>query len=898
MKMLWRMLSRLRSALSGHRPDCDLAEEFESHIEMQTEDNIRAGMRPGEARRAAVLKFGGLESIKESYRDQRGIPLIESLLHDVRYALRQLRRTPGFTVTVVAAIALGIGANTAIFTVVNAFLFKPLPVPDAHRLVVLGRTSISDSGETNETASASPAAFMHWRAQSSVIEDVSAFLRTAMNYTGKDAIELWQCMQVSADIFHALRMPVLQGRTFTADEDLPDGPRVAVISQGIWRRRFASDPQIVGKEIPLNGEPYTVVGVVADSRGLLEFEQSSPTDVYIPFAIDPNTTDVANSFYVAARLKPGVTIEQAKARLSASASEFRAKFPITPPKNGFTLRPFRELTFSQEDRPRTMALIAAVNMVLLIACANVVNLMLVRSIARRREIGIRIAIGARRSRVIRQLLTESLVLSLAGGALGLFLGDLGIRTLLAASFTDWPLLVKLDLDWRVLAFSFAVSATTGMIFGLLPALQGSRLDVNSVLKDSGGPSGAGLRQNKLRAALVISEVTLAVVLLAGSALLIRSLIKLYRVDRGFETRNVLLMYTSLTGSKYSTASHVAETVRDGLSRVRTLPGVLAAGAAAYAPLQGSLTLNFTIAGQPAEDTLNTTGAGWVTVSPEYFDVFKIPLKRGRVFDDRDDGKSPPVVLINEAMAKKFWKDGDPLKDRIIIGHGIGKTLDGDQPRQIVGIVGDVRQNALDVAPNPRMYVPQAQLPDATNAWLVNLAPNAWVVRTQTETHQLSTKIQEQLRQSTGLPVFEMHSMNQIVSSSTEDKRFMMVLMTIFACLALLLASIGIYAVVSYSVSQQTHEIGIRLALGAESTQVRNMVVRHGIAPALTGMALGIPAAWGLGRFMESFLFGVRAHDPIVFFSVPVVLTAVALFAVWLPANRASRVNPVDALRHE
>jgi len=898
-----RFFVRFANIFRRSRAEGEMSREIDAHLALLQDDFESQGMPASEARLAARRTYGSVEQAKELHREARSFLWIEQFIKDVRYGARSLRRTPGFTLTAVAALALGIGANIAIFSIVNTVLLRPLPVPDPDRFVLLMNTFVSDQGESRDNAAASPAKFIHWRAQSSVLQDVSAFRPASMNYTGGEVMELWHSTQMSADGFRLLGLPIIQGRGFTPEEDLPSGPRVAVISADLWRRRFASDPQIVGRKILLSSDPYTVIGVVDGSRNLLDIlgsNQDQKSDVYVPFQIDPNTSEQGQTFFVTGLVKPGVTLEQAKERLQASASEYRAKFPQgLGPKDGFTVQSLHEVVVTHL-KILLLVLTGAVGLVLLIACANVANLLLLRAAGRQREIGIRVAIGAGRGRMIRQLLTESVLLSVTGGALGLLMGYAGIRALLASSNADaLPSGSMVSMDWRVMAFALGLSLSTALVFGLLPALRGSGVDLNTVLKDGGGRWGTGLRQNKARAALVISEVSLAVVLLVGSALLIRTFVALYRVDRGFETKNVITLQTSLTGPKYMKSAGTAAVIRDALDRVRSLPGVVAASATnCCVPMQGNLGLAFDIVGRPPADKPHTGQGGWTIVSPGYFDVFKIPVKRGRVFMDRDDASSPPVAVINERMAREYWKDGNPLNDRIVIGKGGGEEFEDDQIRQIIGIVGDVRQDTLDSVPGPRMYVPQAQLPDAISAQLVRLTPATWIVRTQANSDGLVKKIQEQLRQATGLPVFEVHSMDEVVSLATGQQRFNMLVMTVFGCSALLLAAIGIYGLMAYTVEQRTQEIGIRLALGAEARQLRNMVVGQGMGLALAGVVVGLGAAWGVSRLMESLLFGVKPRDPIVFVSVPVALIAVALLSVWLPARRALRVDPAVALRHD
>lgn len=514
---------------------------------------------------------------------------------------------------------------------------------------------------------------------------------------------------------------------------------------------------------------------------------------------------------------------------------------------------------------------------------------------------IRAAIGAARGRIIRQLLTESVLLSLAGGVLGLVLGLAGIRALLAINSANLPFVgengSQVGVDWRVLAFTFAVALGTGILFGLIPALQGSRADLTAALKESGGRSGTGFRQNKARSLLVVTEVALALILLIGSALLIRTSLALGRVDPGFDSKNVLTLRMVLTGPRYQTSEGVEQLVRNGVERLRAVPGVVEASATCCVPLEGGYGLPFRIVGRPAEGPFHGGGA-WKTVSPGYFEVFKIPVKRGRSFSASDDGRGQAVVVINEAMARQFWPQGDPLNDRLIIGRGVMREFADEPERQIIGVVGDTRDGGLNNEPGPTMYIPQAQVPDAANALNLSLNPIAWVVRTQADPRTLANSIQEQLRQTTGLPVSDVRSMNEVSSLSTSRYRFNMWLMTVFAVSALLLAAIGVYGLMAYSVEQRTQEIGIRLALGAQAAEVKNMVVLQGMRLALAGILAGLAAAFALAQLMAAFLYGIEPRDPLAFFGVPVLLGLVALLAAWIPARHASRVDPIIALRAE
>jgi putative ABC transport system permease protein len=823
---------------------------------------------------------------------------MSDFLRDLKQSARMFAKSPGFTLTAMAALALGIAATTAVFSIVNAVLLRPLPVRDPDRFVLVMTNTVDQKGHTGTNAGASPVKYAYYRAQSNVLEDVSAFGGVAMNYTGGDKPEQLTCLQFSADTFKAFGIPILRGRSFSAAEDVPHGPHVALLSEDMWTSHFAKDPQILGRTIDLNGEPYTIIGVVAFTPAWLEWAPAPAA--YISAQLDPNSTDIGNYFQVFARLKPGVTLQQAKAALAASTGALRERFPTAVgPKDTLTVMPYKEFLIGN-TRPLLWVMLGAVGLVLLIACANVANLLLARATGRRREIAIRAAIGAGRARVIRQLLTESLLLSLAGGVLGVVFGYAGMRALLAVNTAGLPRVgvsgVALWIDWRLLAFALGISVITGVIFGLFPALHGSRADLNTVLKESSGRSGTGLRQNKARSALVVSEVGLAVVLLVGAALLIRTFIALYAVDPGFDPNYVLTMRTLMTGSKYQTTAGVTQAIRDGLERIRAIPGVRSAAVSYFLPLQGGAGLPFLIVGTTPVQGPYTGGGAWDAVSPGYFETLKIAVRRGRTFNDRDD-QGPPVAIINEALARQYWKSGDPLNDRILIGRGVMRDFNGEPPRQIVGIVADVHNN-LSGDPPPTMYVPEAQLTDAENAFFMRLVATVWVARTQGDPYLLSTAVQQQVLQATGLPVNNVQSMNEVLRLSTSRQRFNMLLMAVFGAMALLLAAIGIYGLMAFTVEQRTQEIGIRLALGAGAGQVRNMVMRQGMTLALTGVGTGLAAAWALAKLIESLLFGVKARDPLVFVGVPLLLALVALFAVWLPALRASRMSPIDSLRYE
>jgi len=817
-------------------------------------------------------------------------------LHDIRYALRTLRKSPGFTTTALLALALGIGANTAIFSVVNAVLLKPLTYPDPARIVQL--KVLSPNGDN---FSASATKFNSWRRLTQIFESVAAYEYNGASYnlTGGVFPEQVHTIRVSADYFHLLGAPLVQGRAFTAEEDRPNAGHFAVLSHGLWQRAFAGNANVIGRSISLSGTPYTVVGVVGPN---FNTELDTPPDLFLPFQIDPLTTDQAHYFNVIARLRPGINEANARTPLRQAADDFRARFPhILGPRDDFSFQSYADDIVSVA-RPSLLILTAAVGFVLLIACANVANLLLARATGRKRELAIRAALGAGRARIVRQLLTESLVLSIAGGALGFVFGFWGVRTLLAVMHP--PAIPRIgengsaiSIDWRLALFSLAIALATGILFGLLPALQVSRTDLGRSLKEGGGRSGTGLRHNRTRALLVISETALALVLLIGAALLIRTFYALRAVNPGFDVHNILTLRMSLAGSHFQNTAAINRVVRQAIQNIEALPGVDRAAVSYTLPLEGAFGIPFNIVGNtPVSGQYD--GRGWINASPGYFDAFRIPIVQGRAFNDRDDVSSPRVAIINQALARQFFPNANPLGRQILLGHGYGPEFE-EPSREIIGVAGDVHDNGLNRNPQPVVYVPTPQVNDGITALANRAASMVWIVRTRVPPYSLRAPIENALARATSsLAVARVQSMEEVLSESTARSDFNMVLMTIFGSTALLLAVIGIYGLMSYSVAQRRQEIGIRMALGAESGAVRKMIVRQGMSLALTGIVIGLAAAFALTRLMANFLFGVEARDPLVFVLVPAVLSLAALLAVSVPAYRAARTDPLDALRLE
>jgi putative ABC transport system permease protein len=827
---------------------------------------------------------------------------MSSLLSDLRHSLRVLIANPGFTSVAVAALALGIGANTAIFSVVNAVLLAPLPYPQSDRIMRIDR---SYKGDSDGGGSVSIPKFMAWKKANQTFQSMAIydFSGPGLNLGTGDRPQQVKSLHVSAEYFDVFGVSPSVGRTFLPQEDLPNGPKTVVLGNDLWRARFGSDPTLVGRPILLGGDSYTVIGILPAS-----FHSEPPADVFLAMQADPDSTNQGHYLLAAGRLKPGATLDSAKANMAVGGGQFRAANPKWMDKDEtVSAMPLRDALVGNV-RQALLILVGAVAFVLLIACANVANLLLARAAGRQREIAIRTAIGASRGDLIRQLLTESVLLSTVGGVVGLFIGTWSVPLLLAVSPGNLPRVndeqhvasAISTLDWHVLAFTFAIVLFTGVLFGLLPALRISKLDVNSVLKEASGRSGTGLRHNRVRSILVAAEIALAVILVAGAALMIQTFVGLRSVHPGFDPHNVITMQTSLSGGRYDNTAKVANMIRQATDRVEALPGVRAAAATVTLPVDSlGLDLPFNIEGrQPSKGDVYNGDEFWRFGSPHYFSALRVPLLRGRFFDQRDTGNSAWVLIVNQAFAKKYWPKGDPIGQRVTIGKGLGPQFE-EPTRQIVGVVGDVRENGLKGVDEPVMYIPQTQVADGLTKLANSIIPLNWIIQTATDPSSLSAAIQHEMQSvDSQLAASKIRTMDQVISESTARQNFNMLLLTIFGGLALLLAAIGIYGLMSYTVEQRTQEISIRMALGASHGEMLKLVVRQGMLLSGIGLVIGLAASFGLNRLLGTLLFGVKATDPITYVAVAAILISVALLATYIPARRATQIDPMIALRYE
>jgi predicted permease len=867
-----------------------LDDELESSVELLTEEKVKDGLSRPQARRQALIELGGVEQVKEEVRAARAGQFLEDFARDLRFALRTLLKSPGFTGAVVLTLALGIGANTALFSVVNGVLLNPLRYAEPDRLLAL-----YSHARNYDFASISYPNFLDWVSGNHPFSALAAYRPDNFNLTGSDEPERLPGEMVSASFFPLLGVQPILGRALLPEEDQLGARPVAVISEGLWKRRFGSSRDVLGQSLTLNGVAYTIVGVIpADFRYTgINFR---PSDVYTPIGQwnDPTFRDrhAGMGTFAVGRLKPSVTFEQAKADMDALGRHLAEQYPDADKDTGITLVPLKQAVVG-DIRPSLLVLMAAVGFVLLIACVNVANLSLARSAGRSHEFAARLALGANRGRVVRQIMTESVLLALAGGGMGLLLAFWGMRVALSVLPEALPRAEEVQLDARVLLFTLAAALLAAVLFGLAPALKTSRINLQETLREGGrGPSGARQRAQRV---FVVAEMALALVLLAGAGLMIRSLAKLWRTDPGFDPHNVLTFYMSFPSTNDSPEA-VRATWRQLHDSLSAVPGVQAASLYGGAiPMASESDLPFWLEGQPKPSTQAEMKITlFYLVQPDYLNVMKIPLKRGRFLSAHDDEHSPIVAVIDERFAQDYFGGQDPIGKRVNFA-----IL--DVPAEIVGVVGHVKQFGLDEGPAPGLeaqcYLPITQLPDQ----FIPLAARRVGVVARTAGSPLTQlkSIRHVLDQvNTQLVVYEAKAMDGIVADSLAVRRFSMVLLGTFAALALVMSCVGIYGVIAYLAGQRTHEIGVRMALGAERREVLRMVLGEGAKLALVGVAIGIVAAFGLTRLMRNMLFGVTAHDPLSFAAVAALLILVALAACYIPARRAAKVDPTVALRYE
>jgi predicted permease len=880
------LVSRTRAWLSPRAVDQDFANELDSHLDMLADENIRRGMPPEEARRAARIKLGGVTQLKETNRELRSLPVIETFLQDARYAFRMLRKNPGFTAVAVLTLALGIGANTAIFSVVYAVLLKPLPYANPNQLVSAFQANTQEGVPEDGTSYPN---FEEWRAQNHVFSDLSTINFHQLTLTGSGEPSVVNTCVVTPQHFALLDVKPLQGRIFYLDDGKQGAPPVVILSENLWRGTLGADPKIVGSSITLDKRPFTVVGIMPAAFRSPFINNAQ--DVWIPLVQDPlfgswMARRGGHWLPVFGRLKPGVSLAQAQAEMDTISERLASEFPAE--NKGWTVRlvPMQKEIVG-DVRTALLVLLGAVGLVLLIACANIANLLLTRATSRSKEIAVRTALGAGRSRIIRQLLSETAVLGLLGGVVGIALAYWGVRALSSLLPDNLPQLNAIRVDNFVLIFALALSAIASVAFGLVPALFVSKSDIQASLREGSSRSGESGNRRRARSFLAAAEIALAMVLLVAAGLLLRSFSKLTSVSPGFDAQHIVKAEVSLPQFQYSKPQQWTAFSDQLLAGIQAQPGLQDSAIAIPVPIaDGFINLAFEIDGVPPATSSDSRLANYVSVSPNYFRVMEIPLLSGRLFNQQDIADAPRVTLISKALAQRYFPNQDPIGKHLNFGF----PPNGDVSREIIGIVGDVRDKSLGDAPAPMMYVPFSQAP----FWGANL-----VVKSTLSTSAVATSIRQQVQKiDKDLPVTDVEKLPDLLDASVSQQRFRTFLLGLFAAMALILAATGIFGVISYSVSRRTNEIGIRVALGASRSAILRMILRETLILAAVGLAVGLPCALAASHLIGHMLFGVSANDPLTLAAVAFALAAVAALAGFVPARRAMQVDPMVALRHE
>jgi putative ABC transport system permease protein len=885
--MLPRLRSWLRAIFRRPRVDRELDSELQFHIELHADDLVRRGIPRDQALRQARLALGGAERAKEGCRDAVGVSFIESVAQDIRFGLRMLRKNPGFTAVAVLTLALGIGANGAIFSVVNSVLLHPLAYKDPGRLVTVLRYGNYPISVAN---------YLDYRNQSGSFEQLGAAEYWSPNLAGVDPPEHLLGLRVTQNTLPLLGIQPALGRLFVQGEDTAGNDGEVILSYGLWQRRFSGNASVLGKTLQLDGRSYAIIGVMPADFHFAPF-WATHAELWAPLSFGARAQNRdGNSLRLFARLKQNVSLAQARAEMATITARLEKLYPGT--NKGIVVLPLKEKVVGNVETP-LLVLLGAVGFVLLIACANVAHMLLARAAARQKEIAVRTALGARRSRVVRQVLTENLLLAGMGGAFGLLLAYAGTRALVALSPADIPRVESISIDTGVILFLLAITALTSIAFGVVPAMQTSAVNLTDTLKESGRGASDGVRRNRLHSFLVGSEFALALTLLIAAGLMIRSFYALESVDPGFHPHGVLTMIVPVAGSKEADTAHRAIFYQQMLERVRALPGVESAAGINHIPLAGDMwDRTFLIEGRPKPAPSDTPDAVYRIATPGYFQTMGISLIQGRDIAATDDATAPPVVVINERLAQRYWSSGSPLGQHIGIDPG-----DSGGPliwSTIVGIVKDSKQRDWASAPDPEMYLAAFQTKEFLGGASTAAASYiTLVVRAAGDPAALTSSIKSAIWSlDSNLPISSVITMDQAVAQTNAQPRFEMLLLAVFAVVALVLAAVGIYGVMSYSVARRTHEIGIRVSLGASRADILRLIMRQGLVLAVAGSAAGLVAALLLARLMTKLLYGVPPTDPVTFVCVAGLLILVALVACYVPARRAMRVDPVTAMRCE
>ena len=874
---LSNLFRRLRALTNKKELDIELDEELKFHLERDVEQNIKSGMAPDDARNAALRAFGGVDQSKEECRDARGVNLVENTLRDISYSVRVLLKSYAFTIVVVLTLALGIGANTAIFSFANGILLRPLPYPQSDRLAVLDETA--RRGE--EFSPVSYPNFLDWREQNTVFEDVAVHFGTSrygLSGAG-EPVEI-RGSRISHSLLDVLRVSPQLGRTFTADEDRPERDAVVIIGHELWQKYFGGDTDVLGKQIVLSNRSRTIVGVMP--RG---FRFPEISELWVPLALTPQTfTRTDHGLTSIARLKDGVTIAQAQAEMHNIAARIEQQNPVTNEGRGVRVTSLHD-NLAGDYREALLILLGVVGCVLLVACVNVANLMLGRATARQKEFALRAALGASRWRIVRQLLIESLLLAIVGGALGFALSLLALHLLLNAIPIQLPFWMDFGIDLRVLVFTLGITLLTGLIFGAIPALQTSRVDLNDTLKE-GGRGSSGFR-GRSRSALVITEIALSLVLLVGAGLMIQSFLRLRQVNIGLDAKNVFTATVILPRAKYREPQQRITFFKQLVERVRNVPGVEAAGATGTLPLNGNnWGRSLTVEGYPVLSVGQAPSIQHTVVTPGYFRTMGITLLAGRDFTDADTFEALKVTIVDERLARHYWPNDSAVGKRVRFG-----PPENNEPwHTIIGVVKSVRHERVQQDTDESVYLPHLQIP----------TPNLTLVaRTTGDPNVMTGAIRREVAQlDRDQPISEIATMEEVVAESIWQPRLYAMLFVVFAGGALVLALIGIYGVMAFLVQTRTHEIGVRMALGATARDVFKLIVGRGMKLTVFGIVIGVAGAIGLTRLMHSLLFNTSATDPFTFIVIAILLSVAAFLACYIPARRAARVDPLTALRYE